>query len=243
MNKCILYCPVLSPALSCCITQLHNFCNFQTTPSAEVTHLLLPVPSLDADGNIKGGPALSEILQKLSKEVTVIGGNLTHPVLAGYQTMDLLKDPEYLAANARITAHCALTIAAQHLECTWDDCKVLITGWGRIAKCLALLLKPLGARITVCARNPADLAMAHAFGLHAVTFAQATPAAYEVLFNTVPHLVFSNCPETTLNVDLASNPGLAGGKILTARGLPGKYAPVSSGKLIAQTIQNILCKE
>ena len=39
----------------------------------------------------------------------------------------------------------------------------------------------------------------------------------------------------TLLLELASRPGMSGSKIIDGRGLPGKMAPVRSGRLIAET--------
>ena len=44
-------------------------------------------------------------------------------------------------------------------------------------------------------------------------------------------------------IDLASEPGMQGKSVIPARGLPGKYAPESSGKLIADTILRVLKEE
>ena len=70
----------------------------------EATHLLLPIPSIDTEGSILGGGPLTGILCQLPKDITVIGGNLDHPSLTGYNTIDLLQDAHYLAQNAAITA-------------------------------------------------------------------------------------------------------------------------------------------
>ena len=61
-----------------------------------------------------------------------------------------------------------------------------------------------------------------------------------LVFNTAPSLLLSRemtarCPDCLL-IDLASQPGMQGDDVLWARGLPGKMAPESSGKLIAETI-------
>jgi hypothetical protein len=39
-----------------------------------------------------------------------------------------------------------------------------------------------------------------------------------------------------VKIELASSPGLEGDDVIEALGLPGKYAPETSGKLIARTI-------
>lgn len=46
-----------------------------------------------------------------------------------------------------------------------------------------------------------------------------------------------------MKIDLASKPGIGGTDVLWARGLPGKFAPESAGKLIAQTILRLLKEE
>ena len=44
-------------------------------------------------------------------------------------------------------------------------------------------------------------------------------------------------------VELASTPGMAGDNIISALGLPGKMAPESSGKLIAETFLRLSKEE
>jgi len=210
--------------------------SFTSAPTQSVTHLLLPVPSFDGDGTIKGGGELPALLAQLPKQVTVIGGNLSHPALAGYHTIDLLQDPHYLAINARITAHCALSIAAQRLPCTLDDIPVLVIGWGRIGKCLAQLLQGLGANVTVAARKATDRAALASLGFSAVSTTQMDPGAHGLIFNTAPQMLLDHCQGNALKIDLASSPGIGGTDVLWARGLPNQYAPESSGKLIAEAI-------
>jgi dipicolinate synthase subunit A len=70
--------------------------------------------------------------------------------------------------------------------------------------------------------------------------------AYRVIFNTVPSPVITEdesaqCRSDCLKIDLASEVGIAGDDVLWARGLPGKDAPESSGKLIAKTILRLCC--
>ena len=160
MNDMILYCAGNNAATIFAADALRRK-NIATVsaPAPDVTHLLLPVPSFEADGKIRGGGILEHILADLPEKVCVIGGNLDHPILNGYPQIDLLQDPDYLAQNAAITADCALRIAANRLPVAFRGCPILISGWGRIGKCLANLLKSLGAEVTVAARKPADRAM------------------------------------------------------------------------------------
>ena len=109
-------------------------------PCESVTHLILPVPSFDSDGNLKGGSDPDSLLAQLPAQVTVVGGNIPENRFPGHPVMDLLKDEQYLADNAALSAYCALRLAMMELPISLRGCKVLILGWGRIAKCLAALL-------------------------------------------------------------------------------------------------------
>ena len=211
-----------------------------TDNAAGATHLLLPVPSVDADGCIIGGGSLEEVLEKLPKDVTVVGGNLDLP---GYRVWDLLKDPDYLAYNAQITACCALQIALNKLPLILPETDALVIGWGRIGKCLASLLKQNGAHVTVAARKETDRAMLRALGYTAVDTVHLDTTAYRLIFNTAPVMLLPQCPGDGLKIDLASKLGLGGLDVVWARQLPGRYAPESSGNLIAETVLKFVSKE
>lgn len=209
-------------------------------PDPEATHLILPVPSFEPDGSVRGGGDLLQVLALLPKDITVIGGNLDRPELDSYRKIDLLQDPYYTAENANITAHCAIKLAMQKLPATFEAQPVLVIGWGRIGKCLAKLLAALGARVTVAARKTEDRAMLIALGYSAVDTASIDTAPYRVIFNTVPVMTLPFCCGNALKIDLASKPGMGGSDVIWARGLPGKDAPESSGELIAKSIIRLM---
>ena len=233
-----------SPALQFC-TSLLKESGFAVLaePSMEVTHLLLPVPSFTAEGCIIGGGNLRTLLTLLPKDIVVIGGNLDCPELVDYRTVDLLQDADYLAINANITAHCAVKVAMNKMQTIFDGCDALVIGWGRIGKCLAQLLRQMGAEVTVCARRESDRSMLRALGYKAVSYEDAALDRFSVIFNTVPTMVFPHCPEGALKIDLASKLGLGGDDVVWARGLPGKEAPEASGALIARSVIPILREE
>ena len=216
---------------------------WQQVPDAPV--ILLPVPSLDANGHIKGGGTLETI----PAGAMVIGGNLHHAACKQHRCVDFLRDERYLAENAAITAHCALCIAMENLPVTLSDCNVLVLGWGRIGKCLVRLLRLMGASVTVGARKESDRAVAEALGYQVLDTENNSPdlSGYRVIFNTVPAMVLpawklSTCPSNCLKIDLASEPGIEGADVIWARGLPNMDAPESSGKLIARIVRKELEK-
>ena len=59
-----------------------------------------------------------------------------------------------------------------------------------------------------------------------------------MVFNTAPEMVLckedTRCCGNCLLIDLASKPGIEGEHVIVARGLPGMYAPESSGRRIAE---------
>lgn len=191
-----------------------------------VTHALLPIPT-------------REIPAELPENCTVIGGNIPRGI-------DLLRDEIYLAQNAAITAHAAIKIAMNALPvCLWD-CPTLILGWGRIAQCLAHLLKGMGGKVSIAARKPEAVALAGALGLEALCLEGINFTPYRLVFNTIPaDLGFqvSDFPANCVKIDLASLKALPGEDAIWARGLPGKEAPESSGALIARRCAHYIIKE
>ena len=189
--------------------------------------------------------ALEDVLPLCRPDVAVIGGNLNHPALKGYQTIDLLKDPFYVTQNAAITAHCALGLIQTGLPVTLDGTDILVIGYGRIGKCIAKLLQGLGAAVTVAARKETDRALAAALGFDSIVPGKWAPEQYRVIVNTVPAplLDASKCSPGALLLDLASSRGITGDRVNWARGLPGICAPESSGTLIAKTALRLIFKK
>lgn len=200
----------------------------------DVTHLLLPVPSFS-----KGDEYLAHLLSGLPDDLIIAGGNLDSPLLAGHRPVDFLQDPYYLADNAKITAQCAMDILDNQVGSDFTGKQVLVTGWGRISKCLFPLLKEQGAEVTIAARKASDLAMAGALGARSIHCNDATEEThrYDVIVNTVPHMLFPDIrvKENAVLLELASKAGMSGSNIIDGRGLPGKMAPERSGALIAKT--------
>lgn len=233
-----------SDALSYAVNFLkQKGCSVIQQPDKTVSHLLLPVPSFDTDGTLKGGADLASALERVPRNVTIIGGNFGDFAPAGYRCVDLLQDPFYLAENADITAHCAVKLLLAKLPCTLRRCPVLVIGWGRIGKCLADLLRRMGAAVTVAVRKPADRAMLEALGYESLNINALSYelVRFRVIINTVPAMVLSrekssHCRPDCLLMDLASAPGIDADNVIWARGIPNRDAPESSGELIARTV-------
>ena len=251
MCKTLLYIPIQTENLCYCSTLLQSRgISVTSSPTNDVTHLILPAPAFQRGGKLVDGQDLAAVLSDIPKSITIIGGNLGSGLLNEYKSFDLLQDEEYLAQNAAITAECAIRVATIDLPVTLSEAPVLILGWGRIGKHLVKLLCRLGCDISVAARKESDLGMISSLGFHAVTYSSLPSrfTNYRILFNTVPAEVLpahiaEKFPANCRMIDLASSPGIGGDHIIEARGLPGKLVPESSGYLIGETILRYLQNE
>lgn len=222
-----------SPALPYACHYLENagFCPIDH-PSPEVQYLLTDTPCRKS---------LESILERLPEDVTVIGGNLSAFVPEGANCIDLLQSEPYLWQNAAITARCALRLACDLDGRTLNGLSVLIVGFGRIGMHLASILNSLGAGVTVAARSHTARGMSQSFGCQSVPISAAAEQKYDIVFNTVPFLLYdSSVFPGSLIMDLASQPGIGGDNVISAKGLPGKMAPKSSGQLIASQAAAII---
>ena len=220
MDARLYYTAGISQALEWAVGFLKKAgCSFCDCPE-KASHYLLPVPTPP------------QLLDNLPGNSCVIGG----PVI------DLLKDPDYVAENAYITAHCATKLLMEKLCRPLRGCPILVIGWGRIGKCLASMLRALEADVTVAARKESDRAMLKALGYRAVSTEALCPRGYRGILNTAPAMLLPDDADC-IQIELASSPGLGGSKVISARGLPGKMAPEASGELIARRIIYYLNKE
>ena len=230
-----MYCAGTTPALITARRILaEEGIHFSDSPGWDSRHLLFDVPAFRPGGWRKD--TLETLLASLPHNITIWGGNLKHPALESYKTIDLLQDEIYLLGNADITAACTIPIAESVLQIPWAKTNVLIIGWGRIGKSLSGMLRTLGCHITISTRSSHHKAEAASAGL-SVTDAPDDILPFHLIINTAPVHVLS-VPEdcSAVCIDLASVRGIAGNNVIWARGLPGRFAPEQSGKLIADTI-------
>lgn len=238
MDNMTLYIPQLTPALTFAREALRREGVAPVSEGAGAGCWLFPVPT----GELSPLPEPGTL---------VIGGKLDRQSLLGFPKLDLLEDDMYLSENARLTAECALRILENMLPTAIFGCPILVIGWGRIGKCLAQLLRSMGARVVVAARKPADLGILVALGYEAVAIGEIPDLLPQmrIVINTAPAPVLgedalARLPDHGIKLDLASSRGLAGEDVLWARGLPGKMLPEASGQLIARRVLTLLyCKE
>ena len=209
--------------------------------------LVLPCPTRDPAGRIRrAGEGLDPdcLLPFLDRETRIfcgapgpLGKALAEEVGA---VTDLLEDPVVLAENARLTAEAALLLAGTETGTSLRGQSCAVLGWGRIAKCLAALLRANGAEVLVCARRPEALAEAAALGFP-VCLLRDYETRESLIFNTVPAAVLPRERLTGgLWVELASAPGGLPDPpplpMLNGSGLPGRLLPRSAAEVLYRGI-------
>lgn len=226
--------------------------------------IIFPVPSVRTDGSINTpfsdectvlDDELIEIMLKKPVFVAMKDRFLkAYPQFENAELYDYAAKEEFAILNALPTAEGALEVAMKQFEGTVAGSRCLITGYGRIGKVLAEMLKNHKADVTVSARKPSDMAFAQAFGYKKLnTNKLSCIRNFDLVFNTVPSLIFDrellmNTDKNTIIIDLASLPGgvdfeaaqKLGIDAVRALALPGKCAPKTAGEIIRTTVFNII---
>lgn len=203
---------------------------------------------------------VEELLSALWPNQLLVGGRLSRElcmgaVAQGLQVADLMQRRGFTVGNAALTAEGAVEkLMSASPRSLWGS-HILVTGWGRVAKILALRLRAMGARVTVAARKEGDRAMAQALGLTATDFSGVLSrlGRFDFVVNTVPAPVLpaealARLRRDALLLELASPPGgfdsqeaeNLGIKALAAPGLPGIVAPQTAAELMRDAIELVI---
>ncbi|MBI4277615.1 MAG: hypothetical protein HY660_04085 [Armatimonadetes bacterium] len=112
------------------------------------------------------------------------------------------------------TAEGALKVAIENTETTVLGCPTLCIGLGRVGMSVAQLFRDMQAKVTLCARNPSQIARAWAMGLEAVHLNRLAEVIdrFDLLISSTSGLVLTRellerVREDTLVIDLCSPPG------------------------------------
>ena len=226
--------------------------------------VLLPMPLIGADGALFAPLmqtllSLSTVLDALHPGRRIFAGKVSsaaHSLAAerGLVIHDYLLQEELAIANAVPTAEGALQLAMEHLPGVIHKSRVLVAGFGRVGQCTALRFQALGARVSVLARNPAQLALADTMGCTPIPLPAFSrdPSDWDLVINTVPSPIFNRERleqlGSALLLELASPPGGFDRQsakeleltLVDAPGLPGKVAPAAAARAIQSCIYHML---
>ncbi len=231
--------------------------------------VIMPLPGTNPEGVIRAVYLSDELkltekaVSSMAKNALVIIGSARQYLKDwadkyGFTLLEIVEMDEIAILNSIPTAEGAVQVAMEESRITIHGSETCIVGFGRVGVTLARTLKALGSNVTVVARNEGQLARACEMGCRRCSYAKLSNAmsTSDMIFNTVPHLVldknvlkYAN-PEIVI-IDLATQPGgtdfeaanVFGLKAILAPGLPGKVAPVSAGKILADVVPRLIINE
>ncbi len=228
-------------------------------------YIVLPVP-VTSNGrhiyskNEKFRLELNKLFTSLSKNHIVFGGGFpseASEVLNKRNIVyaDMNNNEDFLIYNAYLTAQGAVRLLLSSTQRLITGKKILVTGFGRISKALVLLLRSLGAYVTVCARSTRQLTEAECMGYETLELKDMSKKiyTYDFIFNTVPDNIFTFSDIAAIDsgaiyFELASKPYGApvsvfeelDKKLIDGASLPGRYLSESAGERIAEFIRKMV---
>ncbi len=242
------------------VNLLNNLSELKEQPD----YVVLPMP-ITTDGVTLYTPLsekekikLKYIFDLCHRNTLVFGGKITSQQKEELKNrkikfVDYILREEFAIMNAVPTAEGALGIVLNEIPTVIMGRKVLIIGYGRIAKILLKYFKALDAIVSVTARKYKDLVWAEIYG--ADTFLlenlKGNIGEYDVIINTVPAMVLGEnelqkTKKDCFILDLASSPGGVDfpvaeelmRKTVWALSLPGKTAPLTAASVLERTLCN-----
>ncbi|MEK5079705.1 NAD(P)-dependent oxidoreductase [Solibacillus sp. FSL W7-1436] len=160
-----------------------------------------------------------------------------------------LEDETFIWKNAALTAEGFLAhLYKEKVNVQYKT--IMITGFGRVAKMLALFLTRLNAKVIIAVRSEAQKAEALAYGYQGIELNEKNIMEADFLINTIPTKWLTKDYESWIIrpiYDVASSPGclndfkLSQYELLPA--LPGKYFPQAAANLLYETILELRKEE
>ncbi len=230
--------------------------------NAEV--IIAPIP-FSSDGSFVNTPfsqkplKIEELFEVLENK-EIFAGAISSEIQERAQKkhikiIDLMEEEELTILNTIATAEGAIQVAISNTEINLQGSKILILGFGRVAKMVAKKCKQLDANVTCAARKEQDMTWIKTYGYEAMdirTMGQNLNQ-YDIIINTVPHIIITKehmpyIQQDCLLMDLASKPGgfereqiqKYNFNYVWALALPGKVAPTTTAKFIKDTLYHIL---
>ncbi len=230
---------------------------------------IMPLPGTSADGIIRAVYAEDELrltekaIELLAEDAIIIIGS-ARPFLRTWveqhklRLLEIAEMDEVAIMNSIPTAEGAIQIAMEESKITIHGSNSLVVGFGRIGITLARTLQALGSKVTIVSREEGQMARAYEMGCKRASFSRLAEAIgySDFVFNTVPNMVIDrkvlkNTPCEAIIIDLATQPGGTdfeaanefGFKAILAPGLPGKVAPISAGRILAEVVPRLIAKE
>ena len=228
--------------------------NYTGNIYSDTNIIILPTPVSSDKINLNFCDAPDKTIETLIRSAPegciIIGAGFKHP-----KVYDLCDRDDFSIKNAIPTAEGAIALLISNTQSTLYKSKILVSGFGRVARILLNRLASFGADITVVIRKESNHAEINALGMKALYYEELIDCidSFDIVINTVPTMIFNSemlkkANKKALFIELASNQtGIAATAIndlsmnyINANGLPGKTAPVTAGNIMAETIVSVI---
>ena len=178
---------------------------------------------------------IEDILKSNKKKIFIAGSinNKLNDVLQEkyLDVVDVMKREELAILNTIATAEGTIKVAIENTDKILQGSKVLILGFGRVAKILASKFSNLSAIVTCSARKISDLAWIEAYGYNSLNINDMLYDLkdFDIIINTVPHSIINekelkHMDPNVLLIDLASSPGGIDSKVAQNMGIKFVWA-------------------
>lgn len=224
----------------------------------EADIIVLPIP-ITFDGITLNAPFIEQkimlgaiVSNLLPDQLLLTGGALPEGLGSVVcKTRNYTKSESFLLGNAELTAEGLLKIVIEELPMSLKNSNIAITGYGRVGRATAKLLKKVGCGITVFDRNPCSRDSAEKDGLIPADFTDFIRLGhkFDCVINTVPTEVIGedemeSLKKTCLLCEAASAPygfdfksaDKHNLKHMIAGSLPGKTSPVTAAQIIYESV-------
>lgn len=198
---------------------------------------------------------LTRLMGLISYENKVFGGMFGEDFSRSLQEKQIpfydYYDSTFISENAYLTAFGTLKIILEHIDFAVSLGSFAVTGYGRVGRETAELLKKLSCDVTVFARSEEAQNTASLRGCKAEKLSKLCEQAdkFDIIINTVPQNIIDAQTLKKMRADckiieLASAPfGVKTEEaekysvsVIKAPGLPGKYTAKTAGELIGKKI-------
>lgn len=190
----------------------------------------------------------------IPKETVLFFGRVNSPwksISEHFTSYFYLQDEQFIWQNAKLTAEGWVAAFYKLNQKSISGKTFHVTGFGRVAKMLANILKSMGAKVFIFVRSEANACEAKAYGYDAAILTPQRFAKEPIywLLNTIPAPWFTedylkSISDEMILYDLASAPGCLSEVDLKDRyelmpGIPGEYFAEDAAVLLSDTIKQL----
>ena len=220
-------------------TQIDKISNL--SKAIEKADIIIAPTPFSSNGEIVNSPfaeeeiKINQLLKSNKNKIFIAGGikdKIQEQLEEKYlKVIDVMKREELAILNTIATAEGAIKVAIENTDKILQGTKILILGFGRVAKIVANKFSLLSTNVTCAARKISDLAWIEAYGYQSININDMLYDLndFDIIINTVPQLLIKerelkHMKSDVLLIDLASSPGGIDSVVATQMGLKYVWA-------------------